>query len=68
MFLKPQTIAAVLFLVVLAAADIARSDDSLYKEAEQPIDKRVIKPGEFRVLVGTSSREVDLTELSLQVE
>ena len=57
--------------VSLEAGEKRRVELTLEPSAFEMIDlafERVIEAGEFKVLVGTSSRDTDLTELSLLVE
>ena len=57
--------------VSLQPGERTRISLELEAEAFEMIDrdfKRVIEPGEFKVLVGTSSRQEDLTERTLRVE
>ncbi len=57
--------------VALEAGQTSSIELALEPEAFEMIDlahDRVIEPGEFKVLVGTSSRDEDLTELTLTVE
>lgn len=57
--------------VRLAPQETKTVELTLGAEAFEMINRdmdRVIEPGEFKVFVGTSSREQDLTELSLNVE
>ena len=57
--------------VALEAGATKRIELMLEPAAFEMIDlahNRVIEPGEFKVFVGTSSREEDLTELTLTVE